>query len=59
MNDKFVVLIFLSILEVILTALAVLSFPSSSNDFFQLGISVDIYLFKFSNGNFRTMYEIC
>ena len=59
MNDKFVVLIFLSVLEVILTALAVPSFPSSSNDFFQLGISVDIYLFKFSNGNFRTMYEIC
>ena len=59
MDDKFVVPSFFSILEVILTALAVPSFPSSSNDFFQLGVSVGIYLFKFSNRNFRTMYEIC
>ena len=59
MDDKFVVPSFFSILEVILTALAVPSFPSSSNDFFQLGVSVGIYLFKFSNINFRTMYEIC
>ena len=49
MNDKFVVPSFFSILEVILTASAVPSFPSSSNDFFQLGVSVGIYLFKFSN----------